>query len=634
MSEKVDLETQQKLIDKTWEPKTLKANVEAYNKSYDNLWDNFGLGKVEFGRYERSPRILRDYFKTLDYDFLAGMKPSPVAFRTEDVALMDRKMNRAAELIEELEESFKVKANLTEAERNLVLVKRDKIKLKLKEWLFRVQDGDDDRKTMSGLPFDQNMMMQVFQDIKTERNRDWLELTSEQKDARMLEIVQEVWDTIYDKVIVHTQPDRTKKEFDDFRKVFFDVFQPEDIYHYRLKDVSKIMFLQSFWAGGEKKVFEIDEQAKKMITAYNDTPADHLEIWKEALRFNPNVKMTGELGLFVKALDTKFIPTLLNKVRLEFTGAYFVRCAQQVLTKVHQDDYEIRKLSLNMEMTDLGDVKEQKAGLREQLMEYGDKVDQVIFRQDVITKELAKLKEENEKTLDMPLPDIEEMFHTLVKEEFWVGENDPRADKVAKFSEKLLANVKSGKGDIVALEAEAKALLPTDLVSDKNPIDDREYARVFVTYVRGKRRRMDLWSLQEVLWAETGKTDAGFKKKRNAAMLFLDRDFDDIMLRTVKHLIEEGTMKDLVKICEDYSKIVKVFKGEVYGTITSAKKLSKSETETIIGALSKQNPGKKFFLTEEVDPNLLAGFIVKCGGDKLDYSLQRQTVALQKRLRQ
>jgi len=639
LNEKQDITIQQKLIDHCWDPKTLEKNVDVFNAAYQDLCENHGLALKTDTEYERVPKVLRNYFKDIDYDFILPLKPAAVPLPTEDVALMNRKMSAVSKIVEEFKNTFNVPEDITDSDYNMLLVKRDKLKLDLKRWLFRVQDEDDDKKTWSGLPFDQNMMMEMFNNVKFARNRDWLELTSEQKDVRMLEVVQEVWDTIYDEIIVHTQPDRTKKEFDQFRDVYFQVFDPETIYHYRLKDVAKIMFLQAYWAGGEQKVFQIEKEIDNLVTLYNDTPADYLELWKETFRRKPSAPLSGELTLMVKALDTKFIPTLLNKIRNEFTGSYFVKSAQKVLTEVYEDDYAIKKHRFDSELAGYPSLEDSKAHLREELMEFGDRVDDVTFRQRTIAKQMEGLKQEHKDTLDMPLPTMEEMFETMVLEEFWLTKDDPRTADVQKFSKKLLEYAQTGKGDILALETEAKELLPKPLIPEHIELENKilpqdmqlkpgeVYSPALTGYIQAERKRMDLWSFKNVFWAETGKTELGIKKKRSTAAAFL-KGFDDIIIRTVKHLIEEGTMKDLIKVTEDYGKIVKVFKGEVYGTVKTAKTLTDAEFNAIIDTLSKQNPGKKFFLSQEVDSNILAGFEITCGTDNLDYSLRSELSSL------
>jgi len=110
------------------------------------------------------------------------------------------------------------------------------------------------------------------------------------------------------------------------------------------------------------------------------------------------------------------------------------------------------------------------------------------------------------------------------------------------------------------------------------------------------------------------------------------KDFDESLCRLLKHVIETGKLALMIPILDDYGKLVKRFKGEVYGTVASATELSQAEFDQIVAVLTKQNPGKKFFLSRQVDPNLVAGFVVKCGAQTLDYSLVAEQKALKSTL--
>jgi len=635
-SQKEDLKMQQALIDAAWEPKTLEANCKAYNDAYQNLWDNWGLDKMAFGRYERAPRLLKEYLKTLDYEYLATIKPSPVAMETEDWTMMDRKMGLAAEMVAELESCFsQSRDGLSEAQIRLLDVQQDQIKKRMKDWVSRCQYDEDTDKTWSGLPFDSEMMNQVLADIKHERIQkagDWNSLDSPGKDQRMTEIIDETWATMYDKVIKYTQPDRTKAEFDELKRVYFSTLKPDDISLGVIKDLSKVLFLQAYWNGGEKLVFEIDQQCKDLRALYEEMPADYVELWKEALKVQPNLTMAPEIGLFIKALDVGFVPKLLNQLRKEHAGAHFVRSAHQVILKCHEDDYQLHKQWYDNNMAALPDLEETKKELRDQMFEYADRVDDIVFRQKVIVKELAVLKEVADARRDMPLPTMEDMLKELVNEALWVVPDDPRQAKVDEFTKKLLAYMTSGKGDMQALENEAKGLFPSNFVSADNPINDQEYSRTFVTFVRGQRRRMDLWSMKDAVWAETNKFQAKIDLKRSIVLNHMKGKYHDVLCRLVKHVIEEGNIKDFENILTDYGKIVKRHKGEVYGSIVTPAELSDAQFDEIVKVLEKQNPGKKYFLKKEVDPNLLAGFIIKCGADRIDYALSSEQNALKKSL--
>ena len=83
--------------------------------------------------------------------------------------------------------------------------------------------------TFSGLPFDSAMMEKVFADIRHERikgKQDWLELTDNDRKALFQSITDETWETMYEKVVSKTQPERTEKEFNQLRELYFSVSFP------------------------------------------------------------------------------------------------------------------------------------------------------------------------------------------------------------------------------------------------------------------------------------------------------------------------------------------------------------------------------------------------------------------------
>lgn len=625
ITEQQDVALQKQLIDQKWAPATMKADCDAYNAAWQNLWDNWGFDKIEEGRYERAPRLLKEFIKDLDYEFIVENKPAPKALRTENWSMMDRKMAKAGELIGELEEVLKTpREGKTVAELRLLDVRREKIKQNVRDWLFRIEHEDDAPKTWSAFPFDANMMLAVFTQLKRESiGADWYQISADDRDVKMEEMTYQLWDRMYTDVVQYTQPDRSKADFDDLKKVYFDVLDPKDYGVSRLEDLSKGLFLQAYWNGGEKTVMEIDNQLKKLVYLYEEMPPDYVELWKECMKLDPTIKMTGEVSLWLKALDYNFVLKIVNELRVRHAHAHFVRAANRAILTCLEDDYQERLKAYNEELAVLPNLEESKASLREQCFEFPDEVEKVIFRENVIKRELAEMEVYQQARRDMPLPTMEEMMTQIVNRALFVKPNDPRQASVDAFGQKLLAAIKSGKGDIMALEAEAKSLLPSDLISDANPVTDQDYMKTFVTFVRAKRKRMDLWSLREAIWAEVGRNDAKIQHKRTMVMTHMD-EFHDVIQRTVKHLIETNKMNKMLRCFEDYSKLVKRFKGEVYGTVASAEPLDQKTFDQIIGALAQQNPGKKFFLNQEVDPQLLAGFVVKCGPQKIDFSLRTE----------
>jgi len=626
-SDQIDLANQQKLIDQAWSPKILEKNVNDYNTAYQSLVDKQGLDKTFSARgVEKAPAFLKLYLKDLDLEFLQENKPKPESQPVETWGIFDKKMADAQELVEKLNAAFEGNRETPSQER-LTLSKIDSCKADLKSWFKRAEHADEGPKTFSGLPFDSLMMEQVFAEIRHEKlkgRQDWLHLTDGQRDAFFEEVTNETWATLYNTVVKETQPDRTEAEFEDLKKTYFDVLNPGDISVSNIKDLSKVLFLAAYWAGGEKRIFAVEEDIKKFKDLIETMPQDVTELWKESLRENPELKLKGEIAGCIKALDHAFLPKLINEIRRSHCYAHYHRAANRVLKTAHEDDYRIRTEFFDSEVAELPDLEEAKQTLREQVVEFADMVDDVIFKEIEIRKQAAEMKIIYDQKFDMTIPTTEEMIAELVAENLWCGPDDPRKEKVDAYTAKFTEYLKSGKGDIVALENEVKSLFPPMGATDVGTLD---YSLAFNSYIRAHRRRMDLWSFREILAAPCKKDEGKIFAKRTIVMNFL-KDFDDSLCRLLKHIIETGNVSIMISVLDDYGKLVKRFKGEVYGTVSSAEELSAEEFNQIVSVLTQQNPGKKFFLTQQVDPNLVAGFIVKCGPQTLDYSIASEQKAL------
>jgi F0F1-type ATP synthase delta subunit len=624
---KTDLANQQKLIDHTWSPEVLQPRCEAYNTAYQNLWDNWGLDKIEWGRYERAPFLLKEYFKSIDYDFISSGKPTCSEMPGEDWERLDRKMTTANEKVVQIENLLaQLKPELSRDKQTLIIREIEELKNELKFWLFRINNDDDQYFTPSGLPFDSAMMAQVFEDIKSEKHKDFALCNFEERQRKTQEMVDEMWATMYDKVVKYTQPERTEEEFNTLKKVYMEVFGGQNIFKLEIQnsaitELAQVMFLQAFWQGGDKLVYQLEQEMINYMDIYEDNTNDVLELWKYALFLKPDIKLTGELGLWVKALDVAFVPKMLNEARLDFSGANIMRTAHRVIDVVHQSDFDTKMKYYNADKAKYPPVEETKQKLREQMFEFADDVDKLVLTQNTIDGEIENLKTRTEYWKDMPLPTMDQFIETAADNALWRTENDPRAEQIDAFKQKLIAFAKSGKGDIIALENEAKDLLPSSLVSEGNPVSDEDYMQCFVTYVRSKRDRVDLRSLRECYLSQDYRTTDSF-------LQFVKGKYHPIVVNALKHLHRFGLGTSGVKVFEDYQKVVKVYKGEVHGTITSAEELTDAEFQQILDGLTAQNPGKMFILGRSVDKSLGAGFTVRCGTQTLDYSLRSELASL------
>lgn len=552
---------------------------------------------------------------------------------TEDVSVVDSKMSKCAELLVPINEMLaKDVTKMTQDEYQLHAVTLDKAKAQVKEWYKRLLLSDEGDVTMSGLPFDSRMMERVHMDLRSERLKGYYSdpnLTIKDKSAITDKLIDETWEKMYE-VVKHNQPNRTKKEYDDLIKVYHEVLDPRDRYLGKMNQTAKTLFLQAYWAGGDKGVKEVEQACQKLLMFWNTWPADYCEQWKQCLTMEPNLSMAGEIGLFIKATDPYFVLKILNFVRREQVSAQLTRCAHKVLLDVHQHDYQMQMEWRDKMSKKHAPLEDTKRELRGMMPDYSDKIDQIIYQQEVIQKEREDLTKILEQKKEYPVLSVEEMLKMAIHQALWVQENDSRQKDVDAFVADVTKYAMSGKGNIVDLEAKAKSLFPNTRVGDDRPCDDLEFRRTFVNFHRGVRQRMETWSFKDAMLATTDGKLEKIHHKREIVSQHIRGEFPDPIVRMVKHLIETNKCQELEQIVAHYGDIISRYKGEVYGTVTSATEMSDAELKTVVDTLQKQNPGKTYFLDKATDPNLLAGFVIACGGDKIDYSLAAQIGSLKK----
>jgi len=158
--------------------------------------------------------------------------------------------------------------------------------------------------------------------------------------------------------------------------------------------------------------------------------------------------------------------------------------------------------------------------------------------------------------------------------------------------------------------------------------DDHDHVFLFCKINEVRDTVPHYWSVGELLeydyWDVSGYSFSDEGKLKNVQVLHQKLEsykVDPLLLNLTKVLIEDKNCGQLQQIYEDYHSCVSKFNGELHGALRSAEALTKPQYDEILAALQKANPSKKFFLSQEVDPSLLAGFVVKCGVQTLDFSL-------------
>jgi len=640
ISEAQEVQMRTQVINKMWDPKTLEASVNAYNASYDNLWDNHRLNTIEWGRYERAPRLLKESFKSLDYEILLERKPTPTPFPREDWAHMDMKMKDAQVYLEDLQsqggydpENFYNYGERKHADKNLAWIRRENTKGEMRNWLNMIWQPDELAFTTSGLPINNIEMNNLWLQVRHERMKDFWQKEPAEKTAKIKEIVTETWDRMWDDCAQFNQPDRTKADFEALRAQYFKMFNPEDFSHYTFLDASKTMYMMAFWQGGEKLCEELVAETEKFLDLWHNGSPDLVELWKECYRQAPECDLAAENALMVKAIDTGFINRLISQIRIQHAELNFQRAAIQIMGAVYKEDLDCRLKYFERERETLETAEEQIKYLKSHFgPEYAEKAEGLNFRDRTISKQIKDLTAEYNAVTGIPELTVEESIRYNVLRDLWCNEGDTseRAKKCQAFADKFVQYAKTGKGDVLALEAEAKALLPDNLVTNQNAISNEQYLKTFVNYIKSKSKRTDLWSLSTLFWShEDG--GPGLKLKRRSIHSIMKKNFHDVMVRVIMHQLECKDAYQIERILLDFQGIIQRQKGEIYGSVVSAKVLSDAQFKNILDNLQKQNPGKQFFLEQSVDASLQSGFVVKCGIDRLDYSLNAEVGNLKKK---
>lgn len=108
-------------------------------------------------------------------------------------------------------------------------------------------------------------------------------------------------------------------------------------------------------------------------------------------------------------------------------------------------------------------------------------------------------------------------------------------------------------------------------------------------------------------------------------------DFDDLTKGFVKLIAKNGRERYLPLIAESFIAQLKALKGIVPVTLTSASPLAEDVKESLLGKLQGQVDGK-FEVKEEIDKDLIGGFIFKMGDTRIEASIARQLKELKQRL--
>ena len=102
---------------------------------------------------------------------------------------------------------------------------------------------------------------------------------------------------------------------------------------------------------------------------------------------------------------------------------------------------------------------------------------------------------------------------------------------------------------------------------------------------------------------------------------------DTLTMKFLTLVINRSRENLLYQITINFIDMFYEYKGVVTATVTSAKPLTESDRLAII---NKINPNGKVKITELIDPTLLGGIIINCGGQEYNTSVKKQIINIKK----
>jgi len=403
----------------------------------------------------------------------------------------------------------------------------------------------------------------------------------------------------------------------NYQKGMDEVFNDQDISHYNFNKYAKSLFSCALWESAEKAA-EIEQGLAALRRFVNSDVDCEPEIIRRAYENQPDLPRSKNLQ--PQTFDPFFTPRLVSAIReavdaeqidTAFRGAF----AEQFLGVTQSGKTEIdawRK-----------DNKDQKY--------IQEPPSELYTNQKTVDASVAETKakyDAAESAINAASKSVEQIVEEVLRKKLWVVAGDEREGAVKGLVAEVTNWFKKKGGDIDALDGKIQAALPAGNQEGgweegtEMTLEDR---KVLVAFHNTRISSPDLLSFTNLLceWPYKSKRrPANIQKKVSLAKERLQAEgFDPLIVETVVSMVEDRKGFLIHKLLDDYAEISKKFRGEVHGTIRSAFPLSQTEYDTIVATLKDKNPGKNFFLDQEVDSGLLGGFTVQAGVQRLDFSL-------------
>lgn len=165
----------------------------------------------------------------------------------------------------------------------------------------------------------------------------------------------------------------------------------------------------------------------------------------------------------------------------------------------------------------------------------------------------------------------------------------------------------------------AQALL--DLAIEQGNLESVAADMKYLSVVCAENRDLELMLLSPIVKAD----------KKIAVLNAVFDQFDAVSKSFIELIAKNGRESILPQIADAFEGLLKAHKGIVPVTLVSASKLDEGVKKTILAKVQSMAHGT-LEVSEEIDPALIGGFLVKMGDHQIDASVASQLGKLKQRL--
>eukprot|EP00484_Ammonia_sp_Unknown_P000888 CAMPEP_0197020296 /NCGR_PEP_ID=MMETSP1384-20130603/1075_1 /TAXON_ID=29189 /ORGANISM="Ammonia sp." /LENGTH=635 /DNA_ID=CAMNT_0042447899 /DNA_START=13 /DNA_END=1920 /DNA_ORIENTATION=+ len=477
-------------------------------------------------------------------------------------------------------------------EQNLKMIEIAKYGDKIDEWLLRFEDALNDSSDL-GLPISDlevdEFVKEQYHHAPDEVREQGLASYDQHKQ------VEEDWMMTLDEKLIEVLRERDsnfdESKFREFCKVTNELFHPHSIDHYGMSNYAKSLFRAALWQS-QDRCNAVEQSIEKVVSLLEDGRDDSATIMRGVYESNPDTRHSNLVALQLRITDPLFAAKLIQHIRFKLEQAAIERAQKDILRdlEVPYLQSEREELQTELEVSMSTNPANMRRGIQ--------------------------VLQSEEASFNVEVPSLDEVLDEVLPSALW--NNDTSAVKQA------ITAYASGSGSLSDVDAAIDATLNSKNASaDTSGLDDSEILSLSVKYHNARQGNLSTFNFEDFLAQCAQKKDikSMLENRRIAYKKLNAEGVDPLVVNLVRILIEDGSAVQLQRICSDYLDIMKRFRGEIEGFVTSAQEMDEATFQQIRSAIENANPGKKITLERTVDPGLQSGFIVKAGVQRFDFSL-------------